>query len=71
MHGDTGVQHMRHGPNGTVLIVDFDNAWTVNPARRREKADMDDEYRCVLREYGFEVPGHLRDLVPPWEMEED
>jgi len=72
VHGDTGVQHVRHSKHtpGEIVLVDFDNAWVVNPARKREKADIDDEYRCVLREYGFEVPEHLRALVPPWEIEE-
>jgi hypothetical protein len=71
VHGDTGVQRIRRAADGTLRLVGFENAWAVDPAKPREMADVHDEYRCVLREYGFDVPEELSELVPPWEMEEE
>jgi len=69
VHGDIGVHHtmMR---DGELRLVSFFDSWTVDPTKPREMADLLDVMRSVYREWDLEIPVHLRNIRPPWEMDE-
>ncbi|KAL1413050.1 hypothetical protein Q8F55_000799 [Vanrija albida] len=70
-HGDVRAPHVCVSPTGTLRLVDFEGAWSVDACRPTERIDLDDELRSVYNEFGLEVPPELRDLTPPWLLPED
>lgn len=69
VHGDIGVKHIMKLGLGELRLIDFENAWEVDPDKPREYVDLLDEKRTLLREFKQIIPPELENLVPPWEME--
>lgn len=69
VHGDIGVKHIMKMGLGELRLIDFENAWKVDPDKPREYVDLLDEKRTLLREFKQVIPPELENLVPPWEME--
>lgn len=67
-----GVHHIMLRPcDDSLRIVSFMDSWTVNPRKPREMADLLDAMRSVYREWDLDVPEHLQNIRPPWELPED